>query len=109
VRVGGFIGGDDFTPSVWEHNTSFEPTLVFPFAVYFAEAVGATIYGLPHSQFVLQKTERASFSFVDLTGQYPVAGLRDQFAPQRIFKLFARERIPRLAQLAAKAKSSLRR
>src|SRR5206468_4924808 len=43
VSPNGFIGGDDFTPSMWEHKTSFEPTLVFPFAVYFAEAVGATI------------------------------------------------------------------
>jgi hypothetical protein len=51
VRSGGFLGGDDFTRSVWEHNTRFEPTLVFPFAVYFAEAVGATIYALPYSQF----------------------------------------------------------
>jgi hypothetical protein len=30
VRVGGFLCGDDFTRSVWEHKTSFEPTLVFP-------------------------------------------------------------------------------
>jgi Methyltransferase domain len=108
VRVGGFIGGDDFTPSVWEHNTSFEPTLVFPFAVYFAEAVGAAIYGLPRAQFVLEKTERPSFTFVDLTGQYRGAGLRDQFVPERMFKLFARERFPRLARLAGKAKSFVR-
>src|SRR6266478_634244 len=40
VRMGGLLGGDDFTNSMWEHRTTFEPTLVFPFAVYFAEAVG---------------------------------------------------------------------
>jgi predicted O-methyltransferase YrrM len=40
VRVGGLLGGDDFTNSMWEHRTTFEPTLVFPYAVYFAEAVG---------------------------------------------------------------------
>ena len=51
VRVGGFIGGDDFCRTLWQHGTHFEPTLVFPFAVYFAEAVGATIYALPYSQF----------------------------------------------------------
>src|SRR6266568_8067711 len=39
VRVGGFLTGDDFTSSIWEHKTTFEPTLVYPFAVYFAEAV----------------------------------------------------------------------
>jgi hypothetical protein len=51
VRVGGFIGGDDFSRTIWSHRTTFEPTLVFPFAVYFAEAVGATIYALPNIQF----------------------------------------------------------
>jgi hypothetical protein len=33
IRVDGFLCGDDFTRSVWEHKTSFEPTLVFPFAI----------------------------------------------------------------------------
>ncbi len=68
VRIGGFIAGDDFSRSMWHHKTSFEPTLVFPFAVYFAEAVGATIYGLPHIQFCLQKTGGGQFRFVDLDG-----------------------------------------
>ena len=62
VRAGGFVGGDDFTRSVWEHKSSFEPTLVFPFAVYFAEAVGATIYALPYSQFCLEKTGHEQFA-----------------------------------------------
>ncbi len=96
VRDGGFVGGDDFTRSVWEHNTRFEPTLVFPFAVYFAEAVGATIYALPHSQFCLQKTSSPQFAFVDLTGHYDDLGLRDQFAPEKLLKLAAGERFPRL-------------
>src|SRR5256885_3609349 len=51
VRVGGLLGGDDFTNSMWEHRTTFEPTLVFPFAVYFAEAMRTTIVALPYSQF----------------------------------------------------------
>lgn len=109
VRAGGFIGGDDFTRSVWEHKTSFEPTLVFPFAVYFAEAVCATIYALPHSQFCLQKphlqeNDRPQFAFVDLTGQYDDIGLRSQFAPGKIAKLIASERFPRIMQAARKAR-----
>ncbi|MFZ0771373.1 MAG: class I SAM-dependent methyltransferase [Candidatus Sulfotelmatobacter sp.] len=109
VRTGGFLGGDDFTRSVWEHKTSFEPTLVFPFAVYFAEAVGAIVYALPHAQFCLQKpglreNEHPQFAFVDLTGQYGDIGLQNQFAPGKIAKLIASERFPRIMRAAREAK-----
>lgn len=103
VKPNGFIGGDDFTTSVWEHKTSFEPTLVFPFAVYFAEAVGATIYSLPYSQFCLQKTEK-KFAFVDLARQYQNTSLQSQFSPDRVLKLAFSERFPRLTRLLARAK-----
>jgi len=109
VRPGGFLGGDDFTRSVWEHSSSFEPTLVFPFAVYFAEAVGATIYALPHAQFCLQKTSAPQFAFVDLTGDYDDVGLRSQFAPERLLKLAAGERFPRLMRVARKIRGLLPR
>jgi predicted O-methyltransferase YrrM len=107
VRAGGFLGGDDFTRSVWEHNTRFEPTLVFPFAVYFAEAVGATIYALPYSQFCLQKTSSSQFAFVDLTGLYDDVGLQTQFAPEKVLKLAAGERFPRLLRVARKIRGLL--
>jgi predicted O-methyltransferase YrrM len=109
VRAGGFLGGDDFTRSVWEHNTKFEPTLVFPFAVYFAEAVGATIYGLPYSQFCLQKTSASQFAFVDLTGLYDNVGLQNQFAPEKLLRLAAGERFPRLLRVARKIRGLLPR
>jgi hypothetical protein len=122
VRAGGFLGGDDFNRSVWQHNTAFEPTLVFPFAVYFAEAVGATIYALPYSQFLLQKPDlqkhdprkhdlpkkdlqnnaHAQFGFIDLTGQYDDLGLQNQFVPKKLFKIMAGERFPRLKQIWTK-------
>src|SRR6266540_5643929 len=35
IRVGGWIGGDDFSRTIWQHGANFEPTLVFPFALYF--------------------------------------------------------------------------
>lgn len=70
VRDGGWIGGDDFSPSIWQHERTFEPTLVFPFAVYFAEAVGSRIYGLPYHQFLIAKRHDDAFEFVDLTGFY---------------------------------------
>jgi hypothetical protein len=67
---------------------------VFPFAVYFAEAVGATIYALPYSQFCLQKTKCEEFTFVHLTGQYDDVGLRDQFTPEKLLKPHNRRAVP---------------
>ena len=55
LKPGAFIGGDDFWPSIWEHRPNFEPTLVFPFVVHFAEAVGAELWALDHGQFIMQK------------------------------------------------------
>jgi len=91
VRVGGWIGCDDFTPSMWQHTTQFEPTLVFPFAVYFAEAVGARIIALPRKQFLIEKTAEARFEFVDLTGRHGHATLRDQLHPDQLLKIRAAE------------------
>jgi hypothetical protein len=107
VRTGGFLGGDDFTRSVWEHDTRFEPTLVFPFAVYFAEAVGATIYALPYSQFCLQKGNAAQFAFVDLTGKYDDVGLRNQFTPEKLLKITIGQRFPRLMRVVRKTRDLL--
>jgi len=105
VRMGGFVGGDDFSQTIWMHKTNFEPTLVFPFAVYFAEAVGATIYALPDIQFCMQKTENPHFDFVDLTGQYNDLTLRNQVLPEKLLKLSFSERYPRLTQLIRKSRA----
>jgi hypothetical protein len=87
---------------VWEHKTSLEPTLVNLIAVHFAEAVGATIFALPYSQFCLYKTDPQQFSFIDLTGHYDDLGLRNPFAPEKVLKLLAAERFPRLMRVARK-------
>jgi hypothetical protein len=87
IRVGGWIGGDDFSRSIWQHTPNYEPSLVFPFAVYFAEAVGAKIYALPYSQFLIEKNEDRSFSFIDLTGKYNHLGLKSQFNPFKILPI----------------------
>jgi Methyltransferase domain len=75
VRDGGLIGGDDFAPSVWQHRARFEPTVVFPFVVYFAEAVGAPVEALPRNQFAMHKSG-TGFSFTDHTGRYGDLTLR---------------------------------
>ncbi len=104
VRLGGFLGGDDFSPTMWQHKTSFEPTFVFPFAVHFAEAVGATIYALPNIQFCLQKMSAPRFNFVDLTGQYSELGLRSQLDPEKLLKLSMGERFPGLRRIVKRAR-----
>ncbi|CAN5442467.1 hypothetical protein BH10ACT10_BH10ACT10_19950 [soil metagenome] len=80
VKEGGFVAGDDFCRNIFQHKAGFEPTLVFPYAVYFAEAVGARIYALPHKQFVMQKVPTGEHAFVDLAGRYDRTTLDEQIA-----------------------------
>lgn len=70
IKVNGLIAGDDFTPNPWQHDIRFEPTLVCPFSIYFAEAMDLPIIALPFNQFLIQKRSNSSFSFVDHTGRY---------------------------------------
>jgi hypothetical protein len=85
IKPGGWLGGDDFSRSIWQHKAEFEPTLVFPWAVHFAEAVDAPITALPHKQFVIEKSPDG-FRFDDPTGVYDDLGLRSamQSPPARI-------------------------
>lgn len=78
LRHGALLGGDDFSETIWQHRPEFEPTLVFPMAVHFAEAMGCIIYGLPLNQFaiVVDKSGTGTFQFVDLTGKYARTDLR---------------------------------
>lgn len=70
MKKNGLIAGDDFTPNPWQHDIRFEPTLVCPFSIYFAEAMGIPIVALPFDQFLIQKKSSSSFSFVDYAGRY---------------------------------------
>src|SRR6266699_2022748 len=70
VHEGGLIGGDDFTDTPWQHDIRYEPTLVCPFSIYFAEAIDVPIVALPFNQFVLQKRNKSSFRFIDTTDNY---------------------------------------
>jgi hypothetical protein len=62
IRAAGILAGDDFSKSIWQHQPSFEPTLVAPFAVYFAEAVNNPIAACPFQQFAIEKVPGFSFS-----------------------------------------------
>jgi methyltransferase family protein len=103
LRDGGGIGGDDFVPSMWQHHTRFEPSLVFPFAVHFAEAVGARIFALPRSQFLIEKDSARGFEFVDLTGEYRDTSLGDQLHPDRLLRLRTSEMLSPVRRLTRRA------
>ncbi len=76
IRQGGWIGGDDFSRTIWQHNSRYEPSLVFPFAVHFAEAMDAPITALPRSQFLIEKVQ--GFEFNDPDHYYPSTELKPQ-------------------------------
>ncbi|CDO59090.1 TETRATRICOPEPTIDE REPEAT FAMILY PROTEIN [Candidatus Phaeomarinobacter ectocarpi] len=81
VRPGGIIGGDDFSADIWQHTKDYEPTLVFPFAVHFAEANRLKIMALPYNQFAIlipEPAETPVFQFIDLTSKYKDTGLLGQ-------------------------------
>jgi hypothetical protein len=75
IKDGGWIAGDDFCDSVWQHDPMYEPTMVFPFATYFAEAYDLTVYALPHNQFVMRKMQDG-YSFIDLAGIFGDTSVR---------------------------------
>ena len=82
IKENGWIAGDDFSRTIWQHDSNFEPTLVFPFAVYFAEAMGIKIYALPFNQFLLEKTKNTEYEFIDYMNIYDDLSLRNQLISQ---------------------------
>lgn len=70
IREGGWLGGDDLSPTIWQHGRKWEPTMVFPFAIHFAEAMGCPITSPMKQQFFIEKNG-AGFSFTDCDGVYP--------------------------------------
>lgn len=92
VRAGGFVGGDDFTPTPWQHDERFEPTLVFPFAVYFAEAMDCQVWALPFHQFLIAK-QADTFAFHDLTDAYQSISIGPHVSPRRTLSQHARRAI----------------
>lgn len=77
IKYGGWIAGDDLCKSIWQHNKKYEPTLVFPFVLYFAEAMSLKIFALPYNQFLIHK-EISDYKFIDMINKYNNINLRDQ-------------------------------
>lgn len=90
VRRGGFLCGDDFSKTIWQHTTDYSPTEVFPFALYFAEAHDLPIFTLPYNQFIILNEPRG-FEVID-HGGYAKLTPADIYAPPRLsfVKSFAR-------------------
>jgi len=82
IRPGGILGGDDYTATIWQHADNFEPTLVCPFAAYFAESQGAPLVILPHNQFAIIKPSKSGFYFrvIDTTQSYGARSLLPQIS-----------------------------
>lgn len=68
VRPGGLIGGDDYVDDPWHHGEAYEPSLVAPYACYFAEAMKLPFVALPHSQFLIIN-DQVGFSVTNLSGK----------------------------------------
>jgi hypothetical protein len=82
VRPGGILGGDDYTPTIWQHADHFEPSLVCPFAAYFAESCGAAMIIFPYNQFAIVKPlhGETAFRVIDTTQSYGPRTLLAQVA-----------------------------
>jgi len=80
IRPGGILGGDDFAATIWQHAENFEPTLVCPFAAYFAESQGSPIVILPYNQFAIVKPSMPGgfFRVIDTTQSYGALSLLPQ-------------------------------
>jgi predicted O-methyltransferase YrrM len=91
VRADGYLAGDDFLPSIWEHSAKYEPTLIFPFALYFAEAHRIPIYALPHGQFLIHKNSEIGYSFTDLVGAYGKQDVLQHVSLRRLIRRYGRQ------------------
>jgi hypothetical protein len=79
MKPGAIIGGDDFLAKPWPDSRKFEPTMVCPYIIYFAEANDLPIFSLPFNQCLILNKPELGFSFTDITGQYAdISLVRDQ-------------------------------
>jgi hypothetical protein len=68
LRPDGLLCGDDYVADPWHQGSGYEPTLVAPFASYFAEAFELPIVALPFNQFVIYNRP-GKFLFTNASGR----------------------------------------
>jgi len=84
LKPGGWLGGDDLSPSIFQHGDDHEPTLVFPWVLHFAEAVGSPVTILPFRQFLIEKQTTTPYDVVNLSDKpYRHRTIRSQLALRR--------------------------
>lgn len=99
IRYGGGIGGDDFTATPLQHFPDYEPSFVFPYAVYFAEATSNPIYGLPYNQFLMMKHTENQYQFCDIVGKYVSTDMKSQLSPRIYAIRYMTSRAPWLLKI----------
>lgn len=77
IKYDGYICGDDLSENLFQHGRDFEPTMVFPYVIYFAEAMDLEIDLLPYNQYVIYKRKKNSFKLNNYTNQYKNINLKD--------------------------------
>ncbi|TDJ82038.1 class I SAM-dependent methyltransferase [Campylobacter volucris] len=77
IKYGGYICGDDLMENPIHHGKDFEPTMIFPYVIYFAEAMKLEIDLLPHNQFVIYKKKNSSFKLNNFTNKYKNINLKN--------------------------------
>ena len=68
VKPFGLIGLDDFTKNIWQHGSSYDPSIVHPYAVYFAELHDVPCYSMPAGQAWIVKDQDRGHAFHDRFG-----------------------------------------
>lgn len=74
----GIIIGDDFNKNILHHGIKYEPTLVCPYAVFFAEAKNVSISARADRQFIINKNWPYDHKFNILHSD--ILNLRNQFS-----------------------------
>lgn len=94
LRPGGLLAGDDYHSNPWHHGVNYEPTLICPFARYFAEAMDLPFVALPFHQFLIINVPEG-FRFLNVSGRHSpdqIVWPRRPFPPANVRKLLRRLR-----------------
>jgi hypothetical protein len=78
LKMNGWIGGDDFTKTIWQHSEEYEPTMINPFVIYFAEAINSTLFILPYNQYLIH-INKSGYKVINLTGEEFNISLLNEF------------------------------
>lgn len=76
IKLKGLIVGDDFNKNTMNSHMGFEPTMVCPYAMYFAEAMNLPFVCLPFNQFLIVNDPSQGYRLIDFVGGYKDLSLK---------------------------------